>query len=194
MRNPIRLKNFRLRFLPCYAAGLLVLIYGHPTPTTFFVGASVVLAGTALRGWGAGHLVKNHSLTVSGPYSRLRHPLYLGTLSVALGFALMVGGAGTLILLVGLVPWFFLRYFPRKERRESARLERLYGAVYAEYRNHVPPLLPSLASWRPSVDSAQWLDADRRWSGSRYSENNELGAALGVLVCLIAFAWRVASS
>jgi len=26
MRNPIRLKNFRLRFLPYYAAGLLVLI------------------------------------------------------------------------------------------------------------------------------------------------------------------------
>jgi protein-S-isoprenylcysteine O-methyltransferase Ste14 len=194
MRNPIRLKNFRLRFLPYYAVGIVVLICSRPTPATFAAGSLVVLLGAALRGWSAGHLVKNHSLTVSGPYSRLRHPLYLGTLFVASGFAFIVGGAGTLVVLVGLIPWFFLLYLPRKERCESARLERLYGTVYAEYRERVPALLPSLVAWRPNAVSAQWLDADRRWSSSRYWENNELGAVLGVLVCLIAFALRTVGS
>lgn len=194
MRNPIRLKNFRLRFLPYYALGVVVLVCSRPTPASFLSGSFVVLLGTGLRAWGAGHLVKNRSLTISGPYSRMRHPLYLGTLFVALGFALIAGGRGALVLLAGFLAWFFLRYFPRKERAESARLERLHGAVYAEYREQVPALLPSLVPWRPSAAAAQRLDPERRWSGSRYSDNNELGAVLGVLAYLIAFAWRATGS
>jgi protein-S-isoprenylcysteine O-methyltransferase Ste14 len=190
MRNPIRLKNFRPRFLPYYAVGILVLSLSHPTLASFLVGTVVVLMGAALRGWGAGHLVKNRSLTVSGPYARMRHPLYLGTLLVATGFALIVGGRGTLLAVCVLLAWFFFHYFPRKERLESARLERLYGEVYTEYQERVPALRPSLVAWRPSVTASQWLDVDRRWSGSRYSENNELGAVLGVLMCLVVFGWR----
>jgi len=190
MRNPIRLKNLRPRFLTCYAVGILVLIFSRPTLASFLVGTVVVLMGAVLRSWGAGHLIKNRSLTVSGPYARIRHPLYLGTLLVATGFALIVGGGGALIAVCGLLTWFFFHYFPRKERAESARLERLYGAVYTEYQERVPALRPSLVAWRPSGASSQWLDADRRWSRLRYSENNELGAVLGVLMCLVVFGWR----
>jgi hypothetical protein len=120
----------------------------------------------------------------------VRHPLYLGTLLVATGFALMIGGVGALVAVCGFLAWFFAYYFPRKERIESARLERLYGPTYAEYQKRVPALRPSLVAWRPSVACSQRLDADRRWSSARYSENNELGAALGVLLCLVAFGWR----
>jgi protein-S-isoprenylcysteine O-methyltransferase Ste14 len=190
MRNPIRLKNLHPRFLPYYAVGILVLIFSRPAVASFLVGSVVVLMGAALRSWGAGHLVKNRSLTVSGPYARTRHPLYLGTLLVATGFALIVGGSGGSIALCGLLLWFFFHYFPRKERVESARLARLYGAVYTEYRERVPALRPSLVAWRPSAACSQRLDSDRRWSSSRYSENNELGAMLGVLMCLAVFGWR----
>ena len=91
MRNPIRLKNLQLRFLPYYVAGVLVLLTLRPTGPLFALGVAFVLAGALLRGWGAGHLVKNDSLAITGPYAHLRHPLYAGSLLVgALKFQLLV--------------------------------------------------------------------------------------------------------
>ena len=48
-------------------------------PGRLAVGAAVALAGILLRAASAGHLAKNQSLAVSGPYARTRNPLYLGS-------------------------------------------------------------------------------------------------------------------
>ena len=97
MRNPIRLKNLSRRFLPFYLAGLAILILHRPDPAAMFVGAIPVVAGAGLRSWGAGHLIKNDRLTISGPYAYLRHPLYAGTLLLTVGFVLVAGGAGVTV-------------------------------------------------------------------------------------------------
>lgn len=176
MRNPVKLKNLRLRLLPFHLAGLLLLLISHPTPRSVAVGSFPVLAGLTIRSWGAGHLVKTERFTVSGPYAHVRHPLYLGSFLIAVGFALMLSGWSTNIALAALVGWFFLYYFPHKERVEANRLEQRYGEVYARYRVAVPPLLPRWRSWTGVGD------ADTRWSVARYDENNELGAVLAVLL------------
>ena len=49
-------------------------------------------AGATLRFWGAGYLVKNDRLTLVGPSAHLRHPLYAGTLCLALGFGVIASG------------------------------------------------------------------------------------------------------
>jgi protein-S-isoprenylcysteine O-methyltransferase Ste14 len=193
MRNPIRLKNLSPRFLPVYAIGALVLVLTRPSLPGFAAGLLLVTVGAALRGWGAGHLVKNDQLTVTGPYAYMRHPLYAGTLLIAIGFSAIVGGWVAVGLLALLLPWFFLDYFPRKDRIESARLERLYGDSYARYRAEVPALLPRLKPWRG--DSDRILAAGQvsgvRWSRQLYSGNNELGTLLALVAGIGAFALRV---
>ena len=190
MRNPIRLKNVRLRFLPFFVLAALGLWLCDPTPLGLGLGGALVVAGGALRSWGAGHLVKNERLTISGPYAHLRHPLYAGTLLIGAGFAVIVGGAWALGLLALLLPWFFLSYFPRKERVESERLESLYGPAFSAYREGVPALLPSLAPWKPAPETAALANPSQGWEGSRYSDNNELGTLIAWVGGLVLFALR----
>ena len=190
VRNPIRLKNLSPRFFPYYAAGVLVLVEVRPSGPTFAAGLGLILAGAALRAWGAGHLVKNDLLTITGPYAHLRHPLYAGTMLIGVGFTLMAGGWVPLLLVLGL-PWFFLDYFPRKERIESERLEDLYGDAYSDYRAGVPALLPRLAAWRPEQGFEGVADRKARWGPQRYLDTNELGTALALVVGLALVGWRV---
>ena len=64
MRNPFRLKNLRLRFLPLYLAGCALLLVVRPEPVAWCIGLVGILAGALLRSWGAGHLVKGDRMTV----------------------------------------------------------------------------------------------------------------------------------
>lgn len=184
MRNPVRLKNLRARFLPFFALGALVLFTSQPSRGSLSLGSIVLVLGFLLRGWGAGYLVKNDALTTAGPYAHVRHPLYVGTLLVGTGFALGTGGWWALAILVAFGSWFFGIYFPRKDRSEGARLEALYGEQYAAYRSAVPALWPR---WRAySTGSTERT----RWSLKHYSENNELGTALALFVGWLLLAWR----
>jgi protein-S-isoprenylcysteine O-methyltransferase Ste14 len=192
MRNPIRVKNLRLRFAPLYLAGLVLLVFVRPGAGDYALGTLAVVAGEGLRTWGAGHLVKTTSLTVTGPYAHLRHPLYLGTLLVGCGVGVMLSGWWMLGVLALFLPWFFLDYFPRKERSESARLQELYGEAFAQYRAAVPALVPRLAAWNPTPAAARLFDSSRRWSLERYSQNNELGTMVGLVVLVAAFGVRTA--
>lgn len=188
VRHPFRRKNLSPRLLPCYAAGLLCLVLARPEPVGLAVGSALVLAGAALRVWGVGHLVKNDRLTLSGPYARLRHPLYAGTLLLGSGFGLMAGPWG-LVLLVGVfLPVFFAYYLPYKDRIESARLERRYGGVYASYRAAVPALLPALERRGPAGCAT---GVRERWSGERFRANGELGTLAGVGLALLLLGLRL---
>lgn len=192
MRNPIRLKNLQLRLLPYIVIGLVVLVLREPPTWGFALGLPLIAVGALLRSWGAGHLVKNDSLTTTGPYAHLRHPLYLGTLAVATGFALLLGGLWTLALLAVVWPWFAFHYFPRKDRAESARLAALHGETFVRYHAAVPALWPRLRPWRGgperSVPSAEPSGA--AWRLERYSDNNELGAVIAIVAALMMFGIR----
>ncbi len=188
MRNPVRLKNLRPRFLPYYASGLVLLLIAPPSSGPFGIGSglALVLAGAGLRTWGAGHLVKNDVLATTGPYARVRDPLYTGTLLIAVGFALIAGGWVCAIVLLAFLPWFFFHYFPRKDRIESARLTERYGDVYASYRSQVPALVPAWGAWRSPDADAAGLES-QRWQAKRFADNNEAGTllALGVGIAVL---------
>lgn len=186
MRHPFRRKNLSPRLLPLYALAVAAFLLARPTPTSFLIGSLLVAAGAALRFWGAGYLVKNDLLSVAGPYAHLRHPLYAGTLCLALGFGVIAGGWALVLMLAGFLPVFFLYYFPYKERIESARLALRHGPSYVEYRRAVPALLPSLARFTPTTHSA--LPA--RWSWERLRENDEHGTLLGIGLALVLLALR----
>lgn len=183
MRNPIRLKNLSARYLPLYLVGVVVLLLHVPDRRALLAALPLIVTGLVVRGWGAGHLVKNDVLTTTGPYAHLRHPLYLGTLLIGTGFAIAVGGLFSVAVLAVLWPWFALRYFPRKERVESERLEARYGPRFARYRAAVPALWPA---WRPWQDDVA-VGGRGDWALERYSDNNELGTFLAVVLGWLAF-------
>ena len=181
MRNPIRVKNLRLRFLPWYAGGALLLLFCDVGWQSLLAGLPFAAAGLALRAWATGHLVKNEQFTVSGPYAYVRHPLYLGTACIATGFALMLGGWVSIGALMGFSAWFAASYYPRKERVEAARLSHRYGEVFDRYREEVPALWPRRTRWAPSPELAEKVEAPPHWQLSRFDRNNEQGTLLAVL-------------
>ena len=86
-------------------------------------------------------------LVVSGPYRYVRNPMISGVLFVLFGEALVLVSAPHLswalaFLVVNLV------YIPLLE---EPQLERRFGPPYAEYRKHVPRLLPRLRPWTPDA-------------------------------------------
>lgn len=193
MRNPVRFKNLNVRFLPLYVVGLAVLGFHPPEREVLTWALPVIGFGVILRGWGAGHLVKNDELTMTGPYAHLRHPLYVGTILIATGFALAIGGWVSLLALLAIWPWFSLHYFPRKERTESRRLEELYGGRFTRYRAAVPALWPRLRAWvDPELGEREMLE--RSWARGRYSDNNELGTLLAVLAGVLVFWLRAVAA
>jgi len=188
MRHPFRRKTLSPRLLPVYALALLLFWLARPSPLGFAAGLVLIALGEGLRVWGAGHLVKNDVLTVTGPYAHVRNPLYAGTLLVGVGFALAAGGlAGWIVMPLG-IALFFLYYFPYKERIESARLERFYGTPYARYREAVPALVPARAPWRPAEGTG--AGNGDRWRTERFSENDESGTLLAVILGVLALALR----
>ncbi len=112
---------------------------------------SLVLLGGAVRSWAMGYHVwrrvhgpgSERSLITAGPYALVRNPLYLGTLLISAGVALMSGSWG--IILAYLVV-FWLGYLAVIAWEES-KLDRQFGERYRDYLTRVPRLIPMPRIW-----------------------------------------------
>jgi protein-S-isoprenylcysteine O-methyltransferase Ste14 len=155
-------------------AGFLVavafLAMAGPSWASLAAGAAIALLGLALRAWAAGHLAKYESLSTSGPFAYLRNPLYAGTLTVGVGFAVAGARVGIGLLLVA---FFVMLYLPVIEEEENYLRKKF--PQYAEYERRVPRLWPKLA--RPGSPRARF-----RWD--LYVRNQEYQALAGFLVVM----------
>jgi protein-S-isoprenylcysteine O-methyltransferase Ste14 len=181
----IRRKWLQPRKLGMIAFAGLLIWSGRPTVLTLLLGLILIAAGESLRLWATGFLHKTESLTIVGPYAYLRHPLYLGTLLIASGFAIMAHSGFAWVLFALFAVGYFVYYMPYKNRIEGARLESLFGDEYRRYAVAVPPLLPRLHAYR-----ALGAAGERSWQRMRFAENHEVGVALGVLAGVAAVALR----
>ncbi len=183
-------KRLQPRRLPVYLLALVALWAARPTAATLLIGLVPILAGEALRVWATGHLYKNDALTVSGPYAYLRHPLYLGTLLIAAGFAIMAATPLALAALCIVVLGYFGYYMPYKNRIEGARLEAAFGDSFRRYAVAVPRLVPRFYAYVPLGGDARGVV---RWQSDRFADNNETGTAaavvFGVLALTARWAW-----
>ncbi len=167
-------------------AGVLIA-FSEPTPGALLGGGLLVGLGEVLRIWATGHLVKTERLTITGPYRYLRHPLYMGTLLIGVGFCVMGANAVALGLLAGFVLVFLGYYMPYKNRIEGARLEARYGDAFCRYATAVPRLLPRL---RPYHALAGDAEEQGSWRAQRFVENNELGTTVVVALGVVAMSLR----
>jgi len=155
-------------------AGLYLFELWRRAPIPAAVAWSVVLVvpGLWLRGYAAGYVKKNRELTVTGPYAYTRNPLYLGSMLMAVGFAVaLLSWPVALVLAVG----FFAIYVP-----VIASEERFLRATFPEfdgYCRRVPRLIP----WFPARSAPEGKSAHgAAFSFSLYLRHREYNAAIGV--------------
>lgn len=149
----------------------------HPVWPLWLAGTALAFLGMLFRGWAAGHVRKNDRLAVSGPYSFTRHPLYLGSFVIGLGFSL---AGRSLTILVLFLACFFLLYGPAM-RAEEDHLKQLFPRRYPDYRKIVPFFVPT--RWPASRGSAPF-------SLQHYRRNREYRVALGFAGALGLLLWK----
>jgi protein-S-isoprenylcysteine O-methyltransferase Ste14 len=160
---------------------ILLLTFGglsRPSLHSMALGLTVALPGLLVRGWAAGHLRKDQTLTTSGPYAYVRNPLYLGTLIVA-GGIVIAARSGALALIFAAV--FLLVYLPAIELEEQHLRDIFRG--YAAYAGRV----------RRFVPLARWKQVDGRFSWALYKRNQEYKALLGFIIAVAWLIWKTGS-
>jgi len=136
-----------LLFFSWVSPGLAVSRLVPEGPAFALAGLIVTIAGLAFAVWARVHLGKNwsarptirseHTLTRTGPYRYVRHPIYSGILLGLLGTAV---GIGYFIIFVCVL--ILLAGFTVKFRMEEKFLEEEFGEEYARYRREVKALIP----------------------------------------------------
>jgi protein-S-isoprenylcysteine O-methyltransferase Ste14 len=166
-----------------YPLAIAVLWFARPTPLGIVIGAAVGLVGLWLRAYAAGCLRKQEILTVTGPYTRTRNPLYLGSAILALGVAVATHSWASTIILCS----YFALFYSIVMRREEVELRQLYGGAFDEYARTVPLFLPRMTAVKLSGSSAG------AFSFEQYKKNREYQAAIGFLLLLILLLviWRL---
>lgn len=122
------------------------------------LGLAVFGAGVALRFWCQLHLHYRlrvrKVLTTTGPYARVRNPIYIGNVLVLLGlciFSEVVYFVPIMLLWAGVVYRYVVRY-------EEAHLLNKYGEAYREYTQRVPRWIPRLGGERSrSVETREFV-------------------------------------
>jgi protein-S-isoprenylcysteine O-methyltransferase Ste14 len=144
----------------------LYLWLAKPTASSMMIGSALIIPGLALRALASGHVQKNEQLTITGPYAYTRNPLYLGSLILAVGFAIIARSwwIGAVLLLL------FLAIYLPVIRGEEVYL-REHFSEFAEYARQVPRLLPRLRSLTGGCGTFSW---DLYWKHREY--NATLGA------------------
>ena len=164
-----------------FACAALFFLLARPTPKTLLIGAIVAIPGLALRAWASGHLRKNESLAIGGPYAYTRNPLYLGSFLIGLGFTIAAGRWFLVIVFAAMLLGIYLPVM----RVESQALAELFGERYRRYADKVPSFLPSLSPYRD--------DRATNFDSSLYLRYREYRAALGALAAwaLLTLKWIV---
>jgi len=165
----------RIRVPLGFVFAVLFLWLAKPTVKSVLVGASLIIPGLVIRALASGHLQKNEQLATGGPYAHTRNPLYLGSLILAVGFAVT---ARSWWIAAGIVLIFFAIYVPVIRAEEAFLRERF--PQFEDYAREVPILLPRLSAVGKPGGGFSW---DLYWKHREY--NAALGSA-AMIAALIA--------
>ena len=152
-----------------FAVAVVALVLARPTWDAWRAGLLIAVAGECLRLWAAGHLEKGREVTRSGPYRFLRHPLYAGSIVIAIGVTV-----ASLSIAVAVVASSYMGLtIAAAIRLEEAQLRGAFGPTYEDYRtSRAAPMV-------------------RRFSLARALRNREHRAVGGLIVGFTLLALRI---
>lgn len=157
----------RIRVPLGFAFAVLYMWLAKPTIKFLLAGLVITVPGILLRALASGHVQKNEALATSGPYAHTRNPLYLGSLIIAVGFAV---AARSWWIALAMVVFFLAVYVPVIRGEENYLRSRF--PEFEKYAKEVPRLLPRLTSGEGEKGSFSW---------ELYQKHREYNAVLGAL-------------
>jgi len=87
---------------------------------------------------------KRLELVTEGPYSIVRHPLYVFSLIGAFG----IGLASENVLILVLIIAFYLFYYPFTILAEEKKMTKKFGVSYIEYMKRTPRFIPKISLYK----------------------------------------------
>lgn len=168
----------RIRVPLGFVLAAVFLWLAQPSPVSIAWSLILVVPGITLRAYASGYVKKNRELAVTGPYAHTRNPLYLGSLSIALGFAV---AARNLWILLGIAILFFAIYLP-VIRSEENFLRGVFDG-FDDYCTRVPRLFPRIT---PGTHG----DAGN-FSAALYRRHREYNALMGAVALYAALLLRL---
>src|ERR1700730_11699576 len=141
--------TFALLFSRWAQVGPLGWRFFPPLPVIAYIGFALALAGMGIAVWARIHLGQywsdkvvpkvDHQLISSGPYARMRHPIYSGVLLGVAGTALVIGEWR------GVLAFFLLlTNYAVKAKREEKILAGALAENFAGHKKRAGFLLPRL--------------------------------------------------
>lgn len=146
--------------------------FARPDSGTVSIGLALAALGQVFRIYAAGYIFKNKQLASTGPYSLVRHPLYLGNFIILIGFTI---AAANLYVAAGVVV-FFLVWYPAAIAYEDSKLENIFGDDWREWSKNIRAIIPVRIRWS-DLKASGW---DTYQSLIR---NGELPISLYLLSC-----------
>jgi hypothetical protein len=140
------------RIAASFVLSAIFIYFAKPTPGSFLIGVPVIFIGEVFRTLSSGYIEKDFSLTMGGPYSVTRNPLYLGNFLMGLGFAIITNQP---ILLLLFITIFAFIYHVTILEEEKGLLQR-YGQEFMAYMSAVPKFLPKLWQWNRNGHAFNW--------------------------------------
>ncbi len=180
----------RPRFLLVYPLVIGLFAVAKTSEFQMRVAVPVILLGVVLRFWAngyTGHRRVNRSpgeggdkigrLITAGPYAYVRHPLYLGSFLIGIGFALIVGSWWLALAGLAALSWAYRSKVADEEKVLASEYPLQYGA----YRESVPAFLPAWRRYGQRFGHWGWEGV---WAGG------EIKTVIWVVVLLVAVYFR----
>ena len=155
---------------------LLVMFYfQEATWWSLLIGFIVALSGELIRLWGVSYAgsetrttgpVGGTYLVISGAFSYVRNPLYLGNMMMYVGIGIMSWALFPYLQIVAILFFYYQYYFIIRE--EEGYLKKTFGEQYERYYKNVPRLYPRLTSYKdgnveqPQYDIKKGLKSETR--------------------------------
>ena len=167
-------------FLGIVVAGVLLLsVQSGVDRSYWYLGMALTVCGELLRTWASGHIQKNRRLATTGPYRFWRHPLYVGSMCIGCGLALVTGYIAA-IPIVALL--FVLVYMPHMYRDEQL-IRKRFG------NENVEAFLQSRGRWLPNWNPVAETEVRYRWDLRRMWKKHREWHVWWALVMFWIAAW-----
>jgi len=145
----LEILGFALLFSDRAEIGVLSHQVVNQTYALAVTGVALTWIGIGLALWARWHLgqywsarvtlKEDHKLIRTGPYARLRHPIYSGLDLAAIGGALAIDQWRCVVGVVLIIAGYWI-----KARREEMLLATQFGEAFQEHSRHTGFLLPRL--------------------------------------------------